>query len=85
MSGVNQPIQPGVVPPPIPTVAYHVAINGQAAGPFDMATLKQMAQAGQHTAASLVWKAGMPGWEQAGTVNELSGVFTQIPPVPPAL
>ena len=85
MSGVNQPVQPGVVPPPIPTVVYHVAINGQAAGPFDMATLKQMAQAGQLTATSLVWKAGMAGWEKAGVVGELNEVFTQIPPVPPAL
>ena len=36
MSGVNQPVQPGVVPPPITTVAYHVAVNGQAAGPYDL-------------------------------------------------
>ena len=85
MSGVTQPVQPGVVPPPIPTVTYHVAINGQAAGPFDLTTLKQMAQAGQLTTASLVWKAGMTGWEQAGTVNELSTIFAQIPPAPPAL
>lgn len=60
MNGMN----PGTVPPPVPVVAYHVAINGQAAGPFDLATLKQMALAGQFTSASLVWKAGMAerGW-----------------------
>ena len=80
MSGVNQPVQPGVVPPPIPTVAYHVAINGQAAGPFDMATLKQMAQAGQLTASSLVWKPGMPNWEQASKSEDLQLIFTQVPP-----
>ena len=83
MSGVNQPVQPGVVPPSIPTVAYHVAINGQAAGPFDMATLKQMAINGQLTAASLVWKAGMANWVKAETVDELKGVFANtIPPIP---
>lgn len=80
MSGVNQPVQPGVVPPPIPTVAYHVAINGQAAGPFDMAALQQMAANGQLTASSLVWKSGMAQWAEAGSVAELQSFF---PPVPP--
>lgn len=81
MSGVNQPVQPGAVPPPIPTVAYHVAINGQAAGPFDMATLQQMATNGQLTASSLVWKIGMSQWTEAGTVEELVGLFPPVSPV----
>ena len=83
MSGVNQPVQPGVVPPPIPTIAYHVAINGQATGPFDMATLKQMAANGQLTAASLVWKSGMEQWAKAGVVEELQSVFADVPPAIP--
>lgn len=40
MGGINQQTTPSVVPPPIPTVAYHVAINGQAAGPFDQLLLR---------------------------------------------
>ena len=80
MSGVNQPVQPGVAPPPIPTIAYHVAINGQAVGPFDLATLKQMAANGQLTAASLVWKSGMEQWAKAGVVEELQSVFADVPP-----
>ena len=83
MSGVNQPVQPGVAPPPIPTIAYHVAINGQAAGPFDLATLKQMAANGQLTAASLVWKSGMEQWAKAGVVEELQSVFADVPPAIP--
>lgn len=79
MSGMN----PGAVPPPIPTVNYHVAINGQAAGPFDMASLKQMALSGQLTGSSLVWKAGMPNWEKADTMEDLKSILIQIPPVPP--
>ena len=82
MAGVNQPVPPGSVPPPIPTVTYHVAINGQAAGPFDMSVLQQMAQTGQFTAASLVWRAGMPQWAEAGSVSELKGLFPPTPPVP---
>ena len=84
MGGINQPVQTGAVPPPIPTVAYHVAINGQATGPYDLATLQQMANAGQLTADSLVWKAGMAQWEKAGTVDELKNLFTNaMPPIPP--
>ena len=30
MGGINQQTTPGAMPPPIPTVAYHVAVNGQA-------------------------------------------------------
>lgn len=83
MSGVNQPI-PGAVPPPIPTAAYHVAINGQTAGPFDLNTLVQMASAGQLSSDSLVWKAGMAQWTKAGTVDELKKLFENaMPPIPP--
>ena len=42
MGGINQQTTPGAVPPPIPTVAYHVAVNGQATGPFDISILTQM-------------------------------------------
>ena len=84
MAGMNM-TAPGATPPPVPVVAYHVAINGQAAGPFDLGTLQQMATAGQFTAASLVWKAGMAEWAQAETVEELNGVLSNIiPPIPNA-
>lgn len=83
MAGMNTSAT-GAVPPPIPVVAYHVAINGQAAGPFDLATLKQMAVAGQFAATSLVWKPGMAEWAKANTVDELSTVIANaIPPIPP--
>lgn len=82
MSGINQPV--GAVPPPIPTVAYHVAVNGQATGPFDLNTLSQMITTGQFTAESLVWKNGMSAWAKADTVDELKGLFTNaMPPIPP--
>lgn len=84
MGGVGQAAQPGMVPPPIPTVAYHVAVNGQAVGPFELSVLTQMAANGQFTADSLVWKNGMAQWAQAGTVDELKGMFVSpIPPIPP--
>lgn len=74
------------VPPPIPgAAAFHVAINGQQAGPFDMAVLQQQANGGSLTRATLVWKAGMAQWVAAGEVPELAPLFASVPPpVPPA-
>lgn len=84
MGDTNQQSTPGAVPPPIPVVAYHVAINGQAAGPFDMTSLTQMAANGQLTGDSLVWKNGMAQWAKAGTVDELKKLFSNaMPPIPP--
>lgn len=83
MSGMNQSVQNNMTPPPVPTIAYNVAINGQATGPFDLATLQQMTIAGQFTGSSLVWKAGMPAWVAAETVDELKEVLANaMPPIP---
>lgn len=83
MGGINQQTMPGAVPPPIPTVTYHVAVNGQATGPFDISVLAQMATARQLTVDSLVWKNGMEQWAKAGTVDELKSLFTNVmPPIP---
>lgn len=84
MSGAAQQPSVGTVPPPVPTSVYHVAVNGQPTGPFDINALKQMAASGQLKAESLVWKAGMVDWAKAETVEELKNVLSNaIPPVPP--
>ena len=83
MGGINQQTATGDVPPPIPTVAFHVAVNGQATGPFDVSVLAQMATSGQLTAESLVWKSGMAQWAKAGTVDELKNLFSTMPPILP--
>lgn len=79
----NNTLQNSITPPPIPAVAYHVAVNGQATGPYDSNTLQQMAANGQFVAESLVWKNGMAEWVKAGTVDELKSMFVIIPPIPP--
>lgn len=73
-------------PPPLPAaIAYHVAINGQQAGPFDLNTLQGHATSGTLKRDSLVWKAGMAQWTKAGDVSELASLFASVPPpVPPA-
>ena len=82
MGGMNQPTQ-GITPPPVPATAYNVAVNGQAAGPFDLTTLQKMAVSGQFNGSSLVWKAGMASWVAAETVDELKTVLTNVmPPIP---
>lgn len=76
-------MQPGPVPPQIKQSVYHVAIDGQATGPFDIQTLKQMSVAGQINAETLVWKPGMPNWEQIQAINELKTLCDMtIPPIP---
>ena len=70
-------------PPPPPTIAYSVSINGQTAGPFNLQQLQQMVENGQLTPNSHVWKQGMAGWEIAGNVQELANLFGAVPPPPP--
>lgn len=82
MSGINQPIQSNVTPPPITNSTYYVAINGKATGPFNVATLKQMLNQGQFSSESLVWKEGMTNWMMANQVDELKTLFVSIPPIP---
>ena len=68
-------------PPPLPAaMAFHVAINGQQAGPFDMMALQAQASSGGLKRDSLVWKAGMAQWSKAGEVPELAALFTSMPP-----
>ena len=84
MSGMNQTMQGGMgmTPPPIPSSVYHVAVNGQATGPFDINALKQLIASNQFNAETLVWKNGMANWEKAGNVDELKLLFGVIPPIP---
>ena len=66
-------------PPPIPKTMYHVAINGQAKGPFDITKLGEMVASGEFLPDSLVWKQGMETWEKANAVDDLKGLFP--PPI----
>lgn len=79
-NNINQ--QQNTTPPPLNQ--YYVAVNGQQSGPFGWQQLAQMAQSGQLTKDSLVWKNGMAEWLAAGQVPEVAKLFTQVPPpLPP--
>ncbi len=70
-------------PPPLPgQVTYHVAINGQQAGPFTMDQMRAGLANGQMTPTSMVWAAGMAGWAAANSVPDLAPLFQAPPPLP---
>lgn len=84
----SQPTSPGVTPPPIPEVNFFLSVNSQQQGPFNMLVLQQMAQVGQLTPQTYVWKQGMPNWAFAKDVPELATLFAppapgSTPPPPP--
>jgi len=85
MNQMGQNMQMGMQQPPaMPQSMYYVNINNQQAGPFNMQQMAQMAQAGQVTPQSYVWKQGMPQWDTAGNVAELQSIFAPaMPPMPP--
>ena len=74
--------QAGATPPPLPeqAPAWHVALNGQAEGPFDRAGLERLAAEGRVMRETLVWTPGQDGWRKAGDVPDLAQLFPTMPP-----
>lgn len=76
--------QPGGAPPPPPPPQpgplWHVALNGQAEGPFDRQQVQLMVSEGRVMRDTLVWTEGQDGWRKAGEIADLSGVFPAMPP-----
>lgn len=85
MNTSGQNIQQQInTPPPPPQIQYNLSINGQSAGPFNMAQLQDMVRNGQLTTGMHAWKPGMANWELAGSIPELASLFaTYTPPPPP--
>ncbi len=80
MQGLNQNQQ---IPPPPPITQYYIALEGQQSGPFTLSQLQQMIQTGTLTKLHHVWKPGMPEWIIASDEQEISKLFTLLPPPPP--
>jgi len=70
-------------PPPPPSLKFHVSVNGQQMGPFDMNALRQMVSQNQLTKKTYVWREGMSGWQFAEQVPEIMALFGAVPPPPP--
>ncbi len=71
------------LPPPLPGgKRYHVAVDGEASGPYSLEGLQQQLGNGSITPKSLVWTSGMEDWVEASEVADLSGLFRAPPPLP---
>lgn len=66
--GSEMPPIPNNGMPPIPGKKYNVVIDGNPAGPYDLATLKQMLASGEISEDSMVWTKGMTDWQELKTI-----------------
>lgn len=74
-----------VDPPPIPQARYYIAVDGKPMGPYDRNELLGLFRQGKFSRDQLIWKDGMPNWEAAGNVSDLSSIFgapSGMPPIP---
>ena len=68
-------------PPPLPgEVVYYVAIDGQQAGPYNLAQLGDLIEKQRLSRESLVWKKGLSAWEPAGNQSDLQSLWSLVPP-----
>ena len=68
-------------PPPLPgEVLYYVAIDGQQAGPYNLAQLGDLVEKQILNRESLVWKKGLAEWVLAGNQLDLQSLWTLMPP-----
>lgn len=82
MAGMSN-VQQAMTPPPLPKVQYHVAVNGQATGPYDLSALAQLITSGVLTKDTLVWKNGMENWDKAENQPDINALFANsMPPIP---
>lgn len=66
------------VPPPVQT--YYLHVDGKQEGPFPLAALQEKIASGSVSAATPVWREGLPQWVTASDVPELRSMFP--PPFP---
>lgn len=78
--GGPAPEPAAAAPPPLPS--YHVALNGQQAGPFTMEQMRAGLASGEMEPTHLVWTNGMAGWTAANAVSALDELFNTPPPIP---
>lgn len=79
-----QPAPQQMTPPPLQSeIVWHIAVDGQAQGPYGRAHLGRLAQEGRFTRDTLVWTPGQDGWKPADEVTALAQLFTIAPPPPP--
>ncbi|MBD9525598.1 SPFH domain-containing protein [Paracoccus sp. PAR01] len=81
--GAPQQAAPQTPPPLHPETVWHIAVDGQADGPYGRAHLGRLVREGKFTRDTMVWTPGQDGWKSADDVAELAQLFTVSPPPPP--
>ena len=77
----SNPVTSTAMAPPLPLqVTYYAALDGQQAGPFDLATLSAKIHGGEITKATLLWKSGMANWTAAEAVADVAPLLAAVPP-----
>jgi membrane protease subunit (stomatin/prohibitin family) len=73
------------VPPPPPSQVFHISLNGQNQGTFNMQQLQEMLKNGLFSKQHHIWKEGMTDWVLAEQSTELNHLFNNqnTPPPPP--
>jgi len=73
------PATPAPTPPAPAPVQWYFALGGQRVGPLSQADLMARVQAGEVTAETLVWRAGMANWTPAAQMPELAPLLSSPP------
>lgn len=76
----NTSQQLGAIHSSMSSSCYHIVVNGQSSGPYDIDSLCQLIKARKITKDTLIWKQGMVDWDKADNVQELMELFGDIPP-----
>ncbi|MBF0110784.1 MAG: SPFH domain-containing protein [Magnetococcales bacterium] len=72
-------------PPPLPPQSvstYHLVLQGQQQGPYDLEGVRRWLASGQVTGRTLAWKPGMGQWETLDRFPEWPTLAAVPPPVP---
>jgi predicted Zn finger-like uncharacterized protein len=62
----------------MPTVMWHVGVEGVVQGPMTRTELAERCQKGEVTKDALVWKDGMSGWAPLGNVDDLKELVAPL-------
>jgi membrane protease subunit (stomatin/prohibitin family) len=85
MSNVSNNMNVNTPPPPPRDVEFHVLVDNQQQGPFNVNQLRELVSTGRLTKQTYVWKQGMESWGFAENQSELLNLFqaNNTPPPPP--
>lgn len=87
MTNVSNNMNVNTPPPPPMEVEFHILLDNQQNGPFNLNQLRQFVSNGKLTKQTYVWKQGMESWGFAENQSELLNLFqsNNTPPPPPII